>query len=72
MAQSFETQKAMMRTALMQGRVISSWEVIQKYHITRLAAIIHRLKSEGYSIESKWETGADKKRYKSYFMTLMV
>lgn len=35
------------------GKSITSWEAIQKYNVTRLAAIIFNLKKDGMKIEKK-------------------
>lgn len=35
------------------GKSITSWEAIQEYNVTRLAAIIFNLKKDGMRIESK-------------------
>ena len=46
---------------------ITSWEAIQKYHVTRLSARIYNLKQMGYDIssirEQNDETGAHYARY---------
>jgi len=38
------------------GKTITSWEAIQLYNVTRLAAIIFNLKKDGMRIESKNHT----------------
>ena len=41
---------------------ITSWEAIQRYHITRLAAVIHTLRNEyKMQINSDWGTNDGKK-----------
>ena len=51
------------------GNRLTSWEAIEKWHITRLASIINRLKRRGYRIESEWCTNLiDGARYKSYWL----
>lgn len=34
---------------------ITSWEAIKEYGITRLSAVIFRLRNSGHSIENEWE-----------------
>ena len=34
---------------------ITSWEAIKEYGITRLSAIIYRLRNLGYDIRNEWE-----------------
>jgi hypothetical protein len=36
---------------------ISSWDAFQEYGITRLSAIIYKLKKEGFTIESENKVG---------------
>ena len=47
-----ETQKQIIKKHLIREKSITSWQAIQKYRITRLAAIIHRLRNEGMNITS--------------------
>ena len=48
---------------------ITSWEAIERYHITRLSSIIYRLKRLGYRIEDEWCTNLlDGCRYKRYYL----
>ena len=46
---------------------ITSWEAIQKYHVTRLSAVIYNLKEMGWDIrsvrEENPETGSHYARY---------
>ena len=41
---------------------ISSWEAIQNYHITRLAAVISLLRADGHDIDSIPQYTKDKNR----------
>ena len=46
---------------------ITSWEAIQKYHITRLSAIIHTLRhEEGMNISSSNKLAENGKNYAEY------
>ena len=46
---------------------ITSWEAIQKYHITRLSAIIHTLRHEGgMNISSSNKLAENGKNYAEY------
>ena len=46
---------------------ITSWEAIQKYHITRLSAIIHTLRhEEGMNISSSNKMAENGKKYAEY------
>ena len=45
-----KTQKEEVLSYLKKHKSITSWEAIQEFHITRLAAIIHDLKYDGNSI----------------------
>jgi hypothetical protein len=47
------------RNHLTKKKSITSWEAIEKYSVTRLAAIIHNLRKDGWLIESKQFTGKD-------------
>ena len=38
---------------LQSGKTITSWEAIEDYNVTRLAAIVFNLKKDGMKIESK-------------------
>lgn len=56
------------RAHLRAGRKLSSWEAIQEWRITRLAAIIHNLKKEGMSIIKESRRNPDTgKRYAVYY-----
>ena len=55
------TQVEKVKQHLKDYLVITSWEAIQKYRITRLSAIIYILRNEhGMKINSNWETGNNK------------
>ena len=45
---------------------LSSWEAIQKWGNTRLAATICTLRKEGMNIESIWEHNADSRWVRYY------
>ena len=46
---------------------ITSWEAIQKYHITRLSAVIHTLRHElGMNISSTNKVAENGKKYAQY------
>tara|TARA_R100000458_G_C8149629_1_gene157762 strand:+ start:295 stop:531 length:237 start_codon:yes stop_codon:yes gene_type:complete len=47
------TKKQKILSHLKSGRTITSMEAIDLYRCTRLAAVIHSLKEEGYDIISK-------------------
>ena len=40
---------------------ITSWEAITEYGITRISAVIHRLRKDGYKIATEYQT--TKNRY---------
>ena len=61
-----ETQRLMVFDHLLQHGTISSWEAIQKYHITRLSEYIRQLRSEGKNIESHWKQNEEGKRWVEY------
>ena len=46
------SQKELVRQHLYEYGTITSWEAIQKYHITRLAAVISLLRDDGEMIDS--------------------
>ena len=46
------TQKQRVKEYLKTGRPLTSWEAIEKWHCTRLAAVIDKLKKEGMNIQS--------------------
>lgn len=45
-----KSQKEQVLAYLKKHKSITSWEAIQEFHITRLAAIIFLLKDDGHSI----------------------
>tara|TARA_R100001443_G_C3264453_1_gene156420 strand:+ start:411 stop:608 length:198 start_codon:yes stop_codon:yes gene_type:complete len=56
------TQLEQVKLHLEEYNTITSWEAIQKYHITRLAAVIHTLRNEHkMQINSDWGTNDGKK-----------
>ena len=60
------SQKEKVKKHLESGRPISSWEAIEMWHITRLAAIINVLKKEGMNIKSTMKRSSSKKPYAEY------
>jgi hypothetical protein len=54
-----ETQKQKVLWHLRNHKSITSWEAIQNYGATRLAAIIFNLKAEGVDIFTTKETNGD-------------
>lgn len=62
-----ETQDLTILNHLIKHHNITSWEAIQRYHITRLSAKIYNLRAIGYDIKSIYErneeTGANYVRY---------
>lgn len=65
-----KTQKVL--DYLQSGKSITSWDAIQKFHATRLSAIIFNLKKKGYPIASSLEYDIDKDgnpvKYSVYWM----
>jgi biotin operon repressor len=53
------TKKKRILNHLKSGKTITSMEAIDLFKCTRLAAVIHSLKDEGYSIESKSVKGTN-------------
>ena len=47
---SNKSQKDMILIHLQMHKTITTWEAIDKFHATRLSAIIFNLKEEGYNI----------------------
>jgi len=39
---------------------ITTWQAIQMYGETRLSAVIHNLREQGWDIESVWKEGTDR------------
>ena len=61
------SQKQKVKNYLESGRPLTSWEAIDKWHITRLAAIINVLKNEGMEIKSEMKSDhRTKKPYAEY------
>lgn len=56
-----KTQKEQVLKHLEKKKSITSWDAINLYGITRLAAVIHDLRSEGKLIHSTTERGNGKK-----------
>ena len=48
-----KNQKQNVLDYLKKHKSITSWEAIQEFHITRLAAVIFDLKDEGYIISTQ-------------------
>ena len=58
------TQKEKIKDYFKTGRTLTSWDAIQKFNCTRLAAVVDKLKREGMNIESIIKTNKDNnKRY---------
>lgn len=66
------TQKERVLTALKDPRGLTPWYAINELGNTRLAATIHILKKEGYTITSVLEHGTnrfgDRIKYSRYFL----
>ena len=60
------TQREKIINHLTTRRSITSVEAIGLYGITRLAAVVHRLKNEGYDIEATLKHGVNKTLYAEY------
>lgn len=45
---------------------ITSWDAIQRFHITRLAEYIRRLRTMGLNIKSTWKQNDEGKRWVEY------
>jgi len=61
------SQKQKVRDYLESGRPLTSWEAIEKWRITRLAAIIDLLKKEGMNIVSEMKKNFNTgKKYAEY------
>jgi len=54
-----ETKKENVIWHLRKHKSITSWQAIQNYGVTRLAAIIFNLKAEGYEIFTTKEANGD-------------
>lgn len=66
------TQKEIVRAHLERYGKISSWEAIQNYHITRLAAVISLLRDDGCDILSVPQYTKDKNRSRGKKYVLYV
>lgn len=66
------SQKEKILEYLKTGKSITSWEAIQKFHVTRLASAIYDLKAKGHPIKSSlvYDINADGKpcKYSIYWM----
>lgn len=66
------SQRAAVLDHLRKRGTITSWEAIQEYGATRLSAIIHVLRQEGYDIGDMWEETTNRfgetARFKRYFL----
>jgi hypothetical protein len=62
---SIATQKQLVLIHFKKRKSITSWEAIQSYGITRLAAVICDLKDDGFTISRVMEYG-DGKRWARY------
>mgnify|MGYP003384499583 CR=1 FL=1 len=60
------TQSKQIMNHLQTGRSITSIEAIGLYGITRLAAVVHGLTTEGVPIVSTMKMGVRKRKYASY------
>jgi hypothetical protein len=54
-----QTKVEKVRQHLIKKRSITSWDAITKYHATRLADIIFRLKQKGWIIRTSTERQGD-------------
>ena len=54
------SQKSQVLEHLKNRKSITSWEAIERYHATRLSAIIFDLKDEGYDIVTTRESDGKK------------
>ncbi len=63
---AYQSQNDTVLAHLQSGASITSWEAIQKWHITRLARVIDDLEKT-HSIQSEWESG-NGKRWKRYWI----
>ena len=63
------SQKGIVLNHLREHKTITSWEAIQKYHITRLAAVISLLRADGNDIETIPQR--DKKRGNNYALYVL-
>ena len=66
---SFNTKTNLIKEHLLDKGTITSWEAIQKYHATRLSAIIFNLRKRGFVINNDWNINIDKQGRKSRYVT---
>lgn len=66
--QTRESQNKLVKSHLEQGKAISTFTAIRRWHITRLSARIWELKNSGMEIYGKMVNHHDK-RYKVYYMS---
>ena len=62
-----ETQRDQILNELKEGGEVSSWMVITKYGITRLAKYINDFRKEGIQVLDRWEKSPTA-RYKIYWI----
>lgn len=55
---------------MMERGEITSLQAFRKYNITRLAAVIHIIKTAGIPVESEMRESDNGKRYKAYWLPL--
>ena len=67
------SQKGIVLDHLKRNGKISSWEAIQEYHITRLAAVIALLREDGHKIDSipQYTQKADGSRGRKYALYVL-
>ena len=67
------SQKELTRKHLHEHGAITSWEAIQEYHITRLAAVISLLRDDGYIIDTvpQYTANEDGKRGRRYALYVL-
>jgi hypothetical protein len=53
---------------MMEGRTISPLEALGVYKTYRLAAVIHRLREEGFNIETRIKRDPKGRRFAEYFI----
>ena len=62
------TKQAQVMEHLRKYKMITSWEAIQKYRVTRLADTIFKLKSRGWLITTIMCDARDGSRYAKYVL----
>ena len=66
MKENFETKTAKIKSYLLSGNSIASWDAITKFNCTRLSAVIFNLKNiHGMNIDSEriYDEGTNYSRY---------